>query len=242
MRKKKKFPVRIYEMQFKMRLLNVFRTFIFMLLMTTFFTACTKDDQKVNITDPLILAGIDEVSPADLEDSVVVNAIVSVTFKPGTDPLKVSASVLTLKKGNIVIPGTTTISGTTAIFTAKEDLTPDCEYTATIETRTGDIHNSLLNEYSWSFSTIAAKAGLSFALDVIPVLNLCNACHTHPWTTSSVASTFYTNLVNKGYVNPASPTSGKIYTKLSGGHPGSAISAANKTKVLTWITEGSKNN
>jgi hypothetical protein len=71
---------------------------------------------------------------------------------------------------------------------------------------------------------------------------MCNDCHSHNWTTSGVASTFYTNLVNSGYVNPTSPISGKIYSKINGGHPGSSLPAADLTKVLTWITQGSINN
>jgi hypothetical protein len=96
---------------------------------------------------------------------------------------------------------------------------------------------------TWSFTTAAAApAGMSFANDVMPVLGLCNQCHTHPWTVSSVPATFYTNLVNQGYVNPTSYTSSKIYVKLSSGHPGSSISTTDKNKILTWMSEGSKNN
>jgi hypothetical protein len=103
--------------------------------------------------------------------------------------------------------------------------------------------NAMVSNYSWSFTTVATVTGKSFATDVMPILNLCNTCHTHNWSPSSTASTFYTNLLNSGYVNTTTPTSGKIYSKVNGGHPsGSTVSAAQKAVVLTWITEGSKNN
>jgi hypothetical protein len=77
----------------------------------------------------------------------------------------------------------------------------------------------------------------------MPVLGLCQNCHTHGWTPSAVASTYFTNLVNAGYVTPASYTSSKLYTKISGGHPGTnSISATETNKILNWMKEGSKNN
>ena len=85
--------------------------------------------------------------------------------------------------------------------------------------------------------------GLSFAKDVVPVLTLCQNCHKHGWTSSTVASTYYTNLVSKGYVKPAAYTSSIIYTKMAGGHPGSSnISTANTDKIITWMKQGSLNN
>ena len=84
---------------------------------------------------------------------------------------------------------------------------------------------------------------MSFSKDVVPVLTMCNNCHTHGWKISTVASTFYTNLVSKGYVNATSYTSSTIYTKLNSGHPGAGnISKVNTDKIITWMKEGSKNN
>lgn len=85
--------------------------------------------------------------------------------------------------------------------------------------------------------------GLSFASDVVPVLTTCNACHVHDWTTSSVASTFYTNLVNDGYVKTTAYTTSSLYTKMNGGHPGTgSMPKATTDKIITWMQEGSKNN
>ncbi len=115
-------------------------------------------------------------------------------------------------------------------------------YTATVTTGVKDVAgNTLTTAYTWSFTTVAVVTALSFANDVIPVLAPCNDCHNHNWTISSTASTYYTNLVNGGYVNAAAYTSSKIYDMLSSGHAGS-ISTTDKNKILNWMKEGSKNN
>ena len=84
---------------------------------------------------------------------------------------------------------------------------------------------------------------LSFSTDVIPVITKCNNCHTHGWSNSSVATTFYTNLVSEGYVNPTGYTTSAIYNKISGGHPGTSNMPATDTdKITNWMKQGSKNN
>jgi len=149
-----------------------------------------------------------------------------------------------LKQGSTSVAGTVTYSGTTATFTPSAALAGGTVYTGTITTGAKDAAgNALASNYSWSFTTaVIAPAGKSFSADVMPILNICNTCHKHPWTTSTNASTYYTNLVNGGYVNQTSPTTSKIYTKLSGGHPGSMVTTAQVTTILTWFTEGAKNN
>jgi hypothetical protein len=187
---------------------------------------------------------VTSATPANNSMSVDLASSLTAMFSEAMDPTSITASTFTLKQGNTSISGSVTYAGTTATLKPAAALTGGTVYTATISTGAKDVAgNALAANYTWSFTTLVEVApGLSFANDVIPVLKLCNNCHTHPWTTSSVASTYYTNLVNAGYVNPSNPTSGKIYTKLAGGHPGSSISTADKDKVMNWITEGSKNN
>ncbi|MFA5300944.1 MAG: Ig-like domain-containing protein, partial [Lutibacter sp.] len=141
--------------------------------------------------------------------------------------------------------GTVSYSGTTATFNPTNDLTGGLVYTATVTTGAKDLAgNAIATSKMWSFTTLApVVTGLSFANDVMPTLSKCNQCHTHPWTTSTVASTYYTNLVNGGYVDPTSYASSKIYKKLIGGHPGgTSISTVEINKILDWMKEGSKNN
>jgi hypothetical protein len=183
------------------------------------------------------------VSPVVNETSVAVTGKPSITFSEPVNPSTVTASSFSLKQGSTIISGTISIAGATATFTPASSLVNGAVYTVNATTGIKDLAgNALASNYSWSFTTVAAPAGKSFSADVVPILNQCNTCHTHGWTPSSTASVFYTNLVSKGYVNPTAPTSGKIYQKVSGGHPSSTITSTQKNTIITWVTEGSRNN
>jgi hypothetical protein len=203
------------------------------------WTFTTVSAAVTDVIPPTVLSSI----PISNATVVAVNVAPSVIFSEAMNSTTITSSTFTLKQGTTPVAGTVTYSGNTAKFAPAAVLAGNTVYTATITTGVKDAAgNALAANHSWSFTTIASVAGLSFASDVVPVLNLCNTCHTHGWTTSTVSSTFYANLVSAGYVNAASPTSGKIYTKLNGGHPGSVVTLADVNKILTWITEGSKNN
>jgi hypothetical protein len=200
----------------------------------SFTTAAPSD-----ITAPSITT----VAPANNATSVALNGKATATFNEAMNAATITSSTFTLKRGSTSVAGNVTYSGTTATFTPSAALTGSTVYTASITTGAKDAAgNSLASAYTWSFTTVAVATGKSFATDVMPILGVCNDCHTHDWTTSSNASTFYTNLVNSGHVNPSSPTSGKIYSKINGSHGSSSISTTQRTTILTWVTEGSKNN
>jgi hypothetical protein len=200
----------------------------------SFTTAAPSD-----ITAPAITT----VAPANNATSVALNSKATATFSEAMNAATITSSTFTLKQGSTNVAGSVTYSGTTATFTPSAALTANTVYTASITTGAKDAAgNSLAAAYTWSFTTVAAATGKSFATDVMPILGICNTCHTHNWTTSSNASTFYTNLVNSGHVNSTTPTSGKIYTKVNGGHPSSTVTAAQINTIKTWVTEGSKNN
>lgn len=189
-----------------------------------------------------IRPSITSVVPAANAVSIATNSKVVVTFSEAMNAATITTSTFILKQGSTSVQGTVSYSGNVATFTPSSVLAGGVTYTATLSAGIKDAAgNQLANEYTWSFTTGGGSTGMSFASDVIPVLNQCNNCHTHPWTTSSVASTYYTNLVNGGYINQSSPTSSLIYTKLSGGHA-SSISSTDRNKILTWIKEGAKNN
>ena len=192
-------------------------------------------------TAPTVLS----VVPANSAVSIAVNTNITAAFSEAMSTSTISTATFTLKQGTTNVAGTVSYSGTTATFNPTSDLTGGLVYTATITTGAKDVAgNAIAVAKTWSFTTLApVAAGLSFATDVMPTLGKCNNCHTHPWTTSTVASTYYTNLVNGGYVNPTNYTSSKIYSKLNGGHPGgTSISTAEINKILDWMKEGSKNN
>ena len=196
------------------------------------------NNNNTDNTPPTII----NVNPLSNSVSVAVNSIVTATFSEAMNSSTVTSATFGLKQGTTSISGTVTYSGNVATFSPSAAMTGGAVYTATVTTGVKDeAGNALAASYTWSFTTIAVAAGLSFAGDVIPVLALCNNCHKHGWTTSAVASTYYTNLVNGGYVNSTDYTQAKIYVMLNGGHAAS-ISAADKNKILNWMSEGSKNN
>ena len=191
-------------------------------------------------TPPTVLS----VSPAHNATSIAVTSKPMVTFSEAMNHATVTSSTFTLKQGSTTVQGTVTGSGSTATFTPAAGLANNTVYTATITTGVKDAAgNSMASNFSWTFTTVTATtSGKSFSADVMPVLNLCNSCHTHNWNVSSTATTFYTNLVNEGYVNPTSPTTSKIYREINSGHPSSTVTTTQKNTIITWMTEGSKNN
>jgi hypothetical protein len=201
-----------------------------------FTTAAVSD-----VTPPTIVS----VTPANNGTAVAVTSTATAVFSEPMNSGLMTNSTFTMKQGTTAVSGTIAYSGTTATFTPSAALAGGTVYTCTITTGVKDmVGNAMASNYTWSFTTAsAAPAGKSFAADVMPILNICNTCHTHPWTPSTDASAFYASLLSGGYINTTTPKSGKIYTKLSGGHPpGSTVSAAQVTTILSWITEGSKNN
>jgi hypothetical protein len=198
------------------------------------FTTATATD----VTPPTVLS----VLPSNSATAVAVNGNVTATFSETMNSATITSTTFTLKQGTTTVAGSVAYSGTTATFTPTSSLAAGTVYTGTITTGAKDAAgNAMASNFSWSFTT--AAAGLSFANDVISVLTKCGNCHTHGWTKSTVASTFYTNLVNAGYVNATNYTSSKIYIKLNSGHPGSNnIPTADTDKIINWMKEGSKNN
>lgn len=205
----------------------------------SYYWSFTTGGESTEATAPKILSA----EPANNATSVAISAKAAVSFSMLMNPTTINSSTFSLKQGSTAVAGTVSYSGTTATFTPSAALAGNTVYTGTITTGAQDAEgNPLATDYSWSFTTIETPVLLSFASDVVTVLSLCNDCHTHGWTTSSNASTFYTNLINSGYVDPSSPATSKIYTKISGGHPGSGISTADKNKILDWMTQGSNDN
>ncbi len=193
-----------------------------------------------DVTPPVVSS----VAPSSNATGVAVTIKPAVTFSEPMNNSTISTSTILLKQGTTNIPGTVGMSGNTATFTPTSALNGNLVYTVSVTTGVKDAAgNPMAANYSWSFTTVStAPVAKSFATDVVPILNICNTCHTHGWTPSSTASTFHANLVSGGYINLTTPTNGKIYNKLSGGHPPSTVTAAQKATVLTWIQEGSKNN
>jgi methionine-rich copper-binding protein CopC len=192
-----------------------------------------------DLTPPTVVS----TNPASNATGVATSQVVGITFSEAMTASSITTSTFTLKNGSTAVAGTVNYSGTTATFTPSAALAAGTVYTASMSTGAKDVAgNMMMSAMTWNFTT-TGPPGLSFANDVIPVLNMCESCHRHGWTSSSNASTYYNNLVSRGYVKPTSYTSSTIYSKLQSGHPGSgSISKANTDKIINWMIQGSLNN
>jgi hypothetical protein len=69
--------------------------------------------------------------PANNENNVVLNKLVSVTFMP-MKASTITGTTYTLKQGNTAIAGIVSLKGTTAVFTPTVALAANTVYTATV--------------------------------------------------------------------------------------------------------------
>ena len=197
--------------------------------------------EAADVTPPTVLS----TDPLSGATAVATTKVIGMTFSEAMTASTISASTFTLKQGTTAVTGTVAYSGTTATFTPSSALVAGTVYTANLTTGAKDLAgNAISAAKTWSFTTAgtAPAPGLSFATDVMPVLATCENCHTHGWTPSTVASTYYTNLVNAGYVVPASYTTSKIYSGINNGHFGTMIPKASSDNIINWMIQGSKNN
>lgn len=86
---------------------------------------------------------------------------------------------------------------------------------------------------------------VSFASEIAPIFNTldCTACHSTGGVSPDLTSSNAYSSIVPSHVNLDSPGESEIYTKPSpsGSHP-KKYSEAQAALVLTWITQGAKNN
>jgi hypothetical protein len=85
------------------------------------------------------------------------------------------------------------------------------------------------------------KSGVSFTTQILPILTeKCVSCHATqaPQMTAAVA---YAQLVPQ-YVSTATPESSVFYINASSGNHFARVTSVQAATILTWITEGAKNN
>jgi hypothetical protein len=88
---------------------------------------------------------------------VPLNKTVSATFDMQMDPTTLTSATFTLKQGSTPVAGTVTYSGTTASFNPANDLVNGLVYTAAVTTGAKNLAGvSLVNDYTWSFTTLAS--------------------------------------------------------------------------------------
>ena len=111
---------------------------------------------SADATPPAVSA----TNPADGATGVLVNAKISATFSKPMDPLTITSATLTVKQGNSQVAGTVVYGpGTSATFTAFNQLASNTLFTATVSTGVKDVAgNSIAAAFSWSFTTGTAVA------------------------------------------------------------------------------------
>jgi hypothetical protein len=209
--------------------------------LATNYTFSFTSGALVDIIPPTVAS----TDPLNNATGVATNKVIGITFSEAMTASTINATSFTLKQGTTAVTGTVGYTGNTATFAPTALLTAGTVYTASITTTAKDLAgNALTTATTWTFTTAGtAPAGKSFATDVVPVLAMCNSCHNHGWNTSANASTFYTNLLNAGYIKPSSYTACVMYQRMNNGHVNSAyVSSTNFNKIITWMQEGSKNN
>jgi len=174
------------------------------------------------------------VNPANNGTNVAVNSKVTVNFSEAMNSSTINSSTFTLKQGSTSIVGSVTYSGTMAIFTPGSNLAANTIYTGTITTGAKDAAgNAIASNYTWSFTTVAAVPVISFASDVLPILQAkCMPCHGANSPSAGISITNYTT-VSK-LTNSQIDNSG-MYTKMG-------VTTAEKDIIRAWLAAGRLNN
>ncbi len=117
------------------------------------FNGCKKDDYEAEVfLCPLVVSTI----PVDKAIDVPLNQVISATFNDKMDPETINQSSFIIQEGSTSVSGTVAYSGLTATFTPTSPLLPNVLYSGTIKTLAKDlIGQSLMEDYKWSFTTIA---------------------------------------------------------------------------------------
>ncbi|HSH20158.1 MAG TPA: Ig-like domain-containing protein, partial [Draconibacterium sp.] len=117
------------------------------------FNGCKKDDYEAEVfLCPLVVSTI----PVDKVIDVPLNQVISATFNDKMNPETINQSSFIIQEGSTSVSGTVAYSGLTATFTPTSPLLPNVLYSGTIKTLAKDlIGQSLMEDYKWSFTTIA---------------------------------------------------------------------------------------
>jgi uncharacterized repeat protein (TIGR02543 family) len=115
---------------------------------------CKKDDF---VETPGVCPEVISTNPANLATSVHFDQIVTATFNEEMNPVTITQTSYTLSqgaKGEALVDGTVSYSGTTASFTPSSALTPSTTYTGRVKASVKDLRgNALQEDYVWTFST-----------------------------------------------------------------------------------------
>jgi hypothetical protein len=183
-----------------------------------------------DVTPPTVLTMV----PANNATSIAVNSAVTATFSEAMNSSTITSTSFTLKQGTTAVAGTVTYSGTTATFTPSAALSGGMVYTATITTGAKDVAgNAITAAKTWSFTTVTTATVVSFATQVLPILqSKCMPCHGATSPTAGISITNYTT-VSK--LSNSQIDNSNMYPKMG-------VTAAEQALIKAWIAAGRLNN
>lgn len=199
-------------------------------LAATYTWSFTTAASGVDVTPPTVTS----VTPANNATNVALNTGLTTNFSEAMDPLTITSSTFTVNQGTTSVAGTVTYSGTKATFTPSNALSGNTVYTATITTGAKDVAgNALASNYTWSFTSAASVAGVSFASQILPILqSKCMPCHSGSNPPAGITITSFTSISNLSNGQVDNP---RMYPKLG-------VTAAEIALIKAWIAAGRPNN
>ncbi len=191
----------------------------------SFTTAAAAD-----VTAPTVLTTL----PTNGAMSIAVNSNVSATFSEAMNSSTINSTTFTLKQGATSVAGSVSYSGTTATFNPTSDLVGGIVYTATITTGATDAAgNALPSTKTWSFTTVVVAPVVSFASQVMPILqNRCMPCHGASSPSAGISITNYTTV---SIMSNSQIDNSGMYGKMG-------TTAAEQAIIKAWIAAGRINN
>ena len=173
-----------------------------------------------DVSSPLVSS----TDPVNAATGVARNKTVAITFSEAMDPLTITASTFTLKKGITSVSGMVTYSGMIASFNPTNTLDAAAIYTAAITTEAKDVAgNAITANTEWSFTTSGSSstlavvdlvaAGNYLILAKAAITNISTSALTGDLGLSPAATSYITglSLTNAtGYATSAQVT-GKLY-------------------------------
>jgi hypothetical protein len=199
-------------------------------LAVTYSWSFTTAASGADVTPPTVTS----VTPANNATNVALNTGLTGNFSEAMDPLTITSSTFTVNQGTTSVAGTVTYSGTKATFTPSSTLSGNTVYTVTITTGAKDVAgNALASNYTWSFTSAASVAGVSFASQILPILqSKCMPCHSGSNPPAGITITSFTSISNLSNGQVDNP---RMYPKLG-------VTAAEIALIKAWIAAGRPNN
>jgi hypothetical protein len=190
------------------------------------FTTATASD----VTAPTVLTTV----PANNAASIAVNSNITASFSEAMNSSTITTTTFTLKQGSTSVAGSVSYSGTTATFNPTSDLAGGTVYTATITIGAQDAAgNAIATSKTWSFTTVATAPVVSFASQVMPILqSKCTVCHG---ATSPSAGISITNFTTVSKLSNSQLDNSGMYPKMG-------TTAAEIAIIKAWIAAGRPNN